>query len=233
MFGFTTDPVTDSTPQGTVLVPEVVPLFPMPRTVLLPGELMPLHVFEDRYRDLVRDALASHKVIGVVNIASGHEDEQLGAPPLQQVGCVGVIAQHRELEDGRYLIWLVGLERFRIDEELDPDTAYRQAKVAYEGMEESVADIARIQPMRRELRSTLPRLLESDEATRRQMVEQLDEVTDGQLIALATHILEVSPERKQEVLESATLVDRYMMIYEDLYAREESADIEIDPTMLN
>ena len=110
MFGSTENHDSGSVAEGTVLVPDTIPLFPLPRTVLLPGELLPLHVFEERYRAMVREAVVGHRVIGIVAVAPGHEEEHLDAPPLEEVGCVGFVAQHRELDDGRFLIWLVGLE---------------------------------------------------------------------------------------------------------------------------
>ena len=228
MFGSTENHDPESAAERTVLVPDTIPLFPLPRTVLLPGELLPLHVFEERYRAMVREAISGHRVIGIVAVAPGHEKEQLGTPPLQDIGCVGFVAQHRELDDGRFLIWLVGLEVFRIDQELDTDTPYRLAKVTYLTGRESAIELAGIQPLRTELRSLLPGLVDSDEEVRRSMAEQLGDVTDTQLVALASHVLELPFERKQLLLETGSVADRFKLVYEDLYARGDSDGLDLD-----
>jgi len=207
--GFSTAPVE------SVDVPDVIPIFPLPKVVLLPGEVLPLHIFEPRYVEMIRDAITSHRVIGMV-----------------EVGCVGFIASHEELPDGRYLLWLFGLERFRIEEELDSRTQYRQARVLYEPTPESPKRLAGILPLRRELRALLPGLVDLDGAAREQFARHMDDASDSQLIALACQILEISSNRKQAVLEAESLTDRFLMIYEDLYhhldSNPEIEDLESD-----
>jgi Lon protease-like protein len=230
-----TDTIRPDREEDVRLVPDVVPIFPLPRTVLLPGELLPLHVFETRYRTLTRDALASHRVFGVVSIRTGHEAEQAGAPPLEEVGCLGYIAQHTELPDGRFLLWLVGLEPFRIDEELEVETPYRSVRVTYLPTTDSPAELSQVTPLRRELRSLLPGLLEADDSTRRTMFEHLGEASDSQLVALACHAIHMGPERKLNLLQRSSLVDRYSLLFEDLYAHLEQGEVELpaDPGALN
>jgi len=211
----------DETAGTTVMMPDVLPIFPLPRTVLLPGEVLPLHIFEPRYRDMVRDALGGHRVIGMVQLEPGHEGELAGAPPVRSIGCVGVIAQHQELPDGRFLLWLLGVERFHIDEELPVSTRYRQVRVDYRPVAGGGDASAALTPLRAELRSTLPGLVQTDGETRSQLTEQLTEVGDDQLIALAAQILELPADRKQDILEAATLNDRFTMIYEDLFTHME------------
>lgn len=206
-----------STASGTIQIPDVIPIFPLPRTVLLPGEVLPLHVFEPRYRDMVRDALASHRVIGMVQPVPDSDSDDVGLADVRPVGCVGFIAQHQELPDGRFLLWLLGLERFQIDAELTGATRYRQVRVHYKPVAASADSLAGIQPLRQELRQLLPGLVETDDGTRQLLAGQMDEVTDTQLIALACQILELSSDRKQQILEAATLVDRFLMVYEDVY----------------
>ena len=206
-----------NTPQpGVVHVPDVIPIFPLPKVVLLPGEVLPLHVFEPRYTEMVADAIASHRVIGMVEVMPGFEND-LSAPPVRKIGCAGLITQHEQLPDGRYLLWLIGLERFRIDSELDPGTSYRQARVEYIPADESSQRLAGIRPLRQELRSLLPGLADLDDASREQFARHMSEISDSQLIALACQILEVPSERKQEILEADALSDRFLMMYEDLY----------------
>jgi Lon protease-like protein len=228
------DGFTDAS-EGMLNVPDVIGIFPLPRTVLLPGEILPLHVFEPRYRQLVESAIAGPRVFGVVEVEPGHEHEQLGSPPVRQVGCLGFVAQHQELSDGRYVLWLVGLERFHIDEELEVETPFRQVRVTYTPAEDTTAATARMRPVRRELRQLLPGLLPSDARLRAALREQIDEVTDTQLVALASQILELPSDRKQALLEAASVSDRFLMLYEDLYAHlDQNPELdELDPSKLN
>lgn len=226
---------SDGTPTGVIQVPDVVPIFPLPHTVLLPGEVLPLHVFEQQYRDMVRDSLASHRVIGVVSLADDEAPDELGRSGVARIGCLGFIGQHQELPDGRYLLWLVGLERFRIDEELEVATLYPQVRVTYTPTEESTAELAGIQPLRNELRSVLPNLVEVDDDTRGQLLEQMQEVTDLQLLALGAQILEIAPDRKQAILEAPSQATRFLMLFEDLYSHLDiHPDLDaLDPSQLN
>jgi hypothetical protein len=203
--------------------------------VLLPGELLPLHVFEPRYRALTRDALAAERVMGIVAIRPGHEEEAPGAPPLEPIGCLGFVVDHRELEDGRYLLWLVGLQPFRIERELEVDTPYRAVKVSYLERDSSADELARVSPLRRELRGLIPDLLKVDDDARPSLREQLDAATDSQLVAIACQALELAPTRKQELLESSSLTGRYSLLFEDLYARSEldQAPAGVGPRTLN
>ena len=227
---------SDALDGGTIHVPDVIPVFPLANTVLLPGEVLPLHIFEPRYRAMVTDALSGHRVIGMVQARPPEHGEDIGRADMSPVGCLGLIAQHQELPDGRFLMWLLGVERFRIDEELATPTAYRQVRVHYTPVERSAQSLAGIQPLRQELRQLLPKLVDADESTRQMLARQMDEVTDTQLIALSCQILELGADRKQEVLEAASQTDRFLMIYEDVYQHLElnpEEDGELAPTMLN
>jgi Lon protease-like protein len=93
-----------------------LPLFPLPQTVLFPGALLPLHVFEPRYRALVRDVLASHRVLSVVLMMSGDAIDAHGHPPIAQIAAAGEIVDHAELPGGRYNILLRGRARVRLQE---------------------------------------------------------------------------------------------------------------------
>ncbi len=214
--GFPTQPVE------TVDVPDVIPIFPLPTVVLLPGEVLPLHIFEPRYLEMVRDSIASHHVIGMVEVMPGFENDLPGSPPVRDIGCVGFIASHEELPDGRFLLWLFGLERFRIEEEIEANTQYRQARVLYEPTPESPVRLAEIRPLRQELRSLLPGLVDLDGAAREQFARHMVDASDSQLIALACQILEIPSDRKQALLEAGSLSDRFLMIYEDLYRHLDS-----------
>src|SRR3954467_9820081 len=105
---------------------DLLPLFPLPNVVLFPNGFLQLHIFEPRYREMVADALASDRMIGMVLLRPGWERDYEGRPPIFPVGCSGVITHLDHLPDGRYNIVLRGLERFRIFEE-NPQRSYRRA----------------------------------------------------------------------------------------------------------
>jgi Lon protease-like protein len=105
---------------------DLLSIFPLPNVVLFPNVFLPLHVFEPRYREMVADALASDRMIGMVLLRPGWEHDYEGRPPVFPIGCSGVLTHGERLPDGRYNIVLRGLERFRILEE-DAERSYRRA----------------------------------------------------------------------------------------------------------
>jgi Lon protease-like protein len=206
-----------------VNIPDRIPVFPLADVVLLPGEVLPLHIFEPRYRAMVRDALTGHRVIGMIEYAATTSENPTREPlPVRDVGCVGYIADHKELPDGRYLIWLLGLERFTIAAEIPVETPYRQFRVTYTPIHETAAALAGLQAVRQELRRVLPRLVDLDESDRRALEEQMVEISDSQLIALACQILELPGQRKRQLLEADNQMDRFMLVYEELYRHLDS-----------
>ena len=119
--------------RGPEAVPDVIPVFPLPGALLLPRGQMPLNIFEPRYLAMVDDALRSgHRLIGMIQPDPAHPGTDPNKPNLFHVGCVGRMTQIAESGDGRYLIQLTGVARFRIEEELSVTTPYRQCKVTYQ-----------------------------------------------------------------------------------------------------
>ena len=117
--------------EGPTDLPEVIPVFPLPGALLLPRGQMPLNVFEERYLAMIDDSFRDgHRLIGMIQPDMSHSpDEQ--HPKLFKVGCVGRITQLAESGDGRYILELTGVARFKVLEELTVLTAYRQCKVDY------------------------------------------------------------------------------------------------------
>lgn len=105
-----------------------IPLFPLPGVVLLPGTLLPLHIFEPRYRAMVADALAGERTIGMAMLRPGRESAP-DVPGVHAIGGAGVIIESEELADGRYNILLEGRFRYRILREDAAATPYRTASV--------------------------------------------------------------------------------------------------------
>ena len=117
-------------PQGYVKavdLPQVIPVFPLPGAILLPRGQLPLNIFEPRYLNMVDDAMAGDRIIGMIQPTG----PSLDAPALSAVGCAGRITSFAETSDGRYLITLTGVCRFRVVAELDGRTPYRQVRAAF------------------------------------------------------------------------------------------------------
>lgn len=104
-------------------------LFPLPNLVMFPHVLQPLHVFEPRYLEMVEEALESDRLIGMAVLAPGWEADYEGRPPVQPVVCLGRIATHQRLEEGRFNLLLAGLRRARLLRELPADKLFREAEV--------------------------------------------------------------------------------------------------------
>jgi len=105
-------------------LPPVLPIFPLPGALLLPGGQLPLNIFEPRYVAMVRDALAGERLIGMIQ--PNDEARAIGAAKVYGTGCAGRITAFSEPEDGRYLITLTGLIRFDVGRELPPLNGYRR-----------------------------------------------------------------------------------------------------------
>jgi Lon protease-like protein len=113
-------------------LPKIIPVFPLPGALLLPRGQMPLNIFEPRYLAMIDDALRSnHRLIGMIQPDPAHPGPDKNKPHLFQVGCLGRLTQFAESGDGRYLIQLTGVSRFRIEQELPVETLYRQCRVTY------------------------------------------------------------------------------------------------------
>lgn len=118
--------------RGPADLPAAIPVFPLPGALLLPRGQMPLNIFEPRYLEMIDDSLRSgHRLIGMIQPDTAHPGPE-DKPNLYKIGCAGRITQFAETGDGRYLIQLTGVCRFRVDHELSVMTAYRQCRAAYE-----------------------------------------------------------------------------------------------------
>ncbi|TWG97891.1 hypothetical protein L598_000200000300 [Mesorhizobium sp. J18] len=110
-------------------LPETIPVFPLSEAILLPGGRMPLNIFEPRYLEMIDKALAGSRVIGMIQPRLDDSRLPNGEPEICEVGCAGRIVSLAETGDGRYLISLNGICRFRVIEELKVRTPYRQCRV--------------------------------------------------------------------------------------------------------
>ena len=108
-------------------LPQVIPVFPLPGSILLARGQLPLNVFEPRYLNMVDDAMAGDRMIGLIQPVGPAGVN----PPLTRVGCAGRITSFAETSDGRYLITLTGVCRFRVTSELQVKTPYRQVRADF------------------------------------------------------------------------------------------------------
>ncbi|MBR1169812.1 MULTISPECIES: LON peptidase substrate-binding domain-containing protein [Bradyrhizobium] len=118
--------------RGPADLPEIIPVFPLPGALLLPRGQMPLNIFEPRYLAMVDDSFRDgHRLIGMIQPDVAHSRKDSDKPALFRVGCVGRITQLAESGDGRYILELTGVSRFKVVEELEVLTPYRQCKVDF------------------------------------------------------------------------------------------------------
>jgi hypothetical protein len=184
-------------------LPEVIPLFPLPNVVFFPRMALPLHVFEPRYRAMVRDATRGSRLIGMVLLRAGWEQDYEGRPPIFAVGTAGELVHMDELPDGRFNVVLRGLRAFTIQGELDR-AAYREAAVAWlerpsdrlpAGTRTAILELVR-RYMARAGRALGPDTLEEP---------ALD---DEQLVNFFAQHLDLPVVEKQALLEGVTLGER-------------------------
>jgi Lon protease-like protein len=179
---------------------DLLPLFPLPNVVLFPNVFLPLHIFEPRYREMVADAVASDRMIGMVLLRPGWERNYEGRPPIYSMGCSGVITHAERLADGRYNVVLRGLERFRIVEE-DHDRSYRRAQI--EPLQEQPPagdERAIIRRQRTKLESMLAPAV--DNAGDSAMPSTM---SDEDLVNALAQYLDFEPLEKQALLEKTSL----------------------------
>jgi uncharacterized protein len=117
--------------KGPADCPDTLPLFPLPGALLLPRGQMPLNIFEPRYLAMIDQALRTHRMIGMIQPDADEAGASLH-PKLYSIGCAGRITQFSETGDGRYLITLTGVARFKVQAEIDNIMPYRQAHIAFE-----------------------------------------------------------------------------------------------------
>jgi Lon protease-like protein len=198
---------------------DLLPIFPLPNVVLFPNVFLPLHIFEPRYRDMVSDALASDRLIGMVLLREGWDDQRQARPPVYPIGCTGLITHVEPLNDGRYDIVLRGIERFRIVEE-DHARRYRRARV--ETLMEPMLgaeDRAMIRWQRTKLESLLAPAVEHSGVDPR----TTSAMTDEDLVNALAQYLDLEPVEKQALLERPCLRTRAEALVELLEIRDLTA----------
>ena len=186
-------------------LPDIVPVFPLPGALLLPRARLPLHIFEPRYLAMIEDAMKTpHRLIGMIQPRDG---KMSGEPKLHAIGCAGRLTGFSETEDGRYMITLSGISRFRVLSEVDGFTPYRRCKVSWAGFERDLGPSERDPGLNRKtFFPDLRAFFESEEL--RTDWDSLEDADDELLINSLSMLCPFEPEDKQALLEAPSLETR-------------------------
>ena len=196
------------------MLPSEIPIFPLPNVVLFPSALLPLHIFEPRYRAMVADALEGERLIGMVMLRPGWEPQYDGTPHVYPIGCAGFITHADRLPDGRFNMMLRGLEKFRIlDERPAREGAERYRIARIESIKEvKTGTSAASHAARQRLEKLLAKKLHKHD---HDFIPK--DVPDADLVhAIAQHL---EPLEKQALLECNSLLERCEALVELLEMR--------------
>ncbi|GLK85388.1 LON peptidase substrate-binding domain-containing protein [Ancylobacter defluvii] len=194
---------------GPAELPSAVPLFPLEGALLLPRCQLPLNVFEPRYLAMIDDALKGERIIGIVQPVPALVTT--ASPALQGVGCLGRITEFAESGDGRYIITLTGVARFRLVEEVAAATLYRQARIGFSGFEDDFTpNLGADAVDRGRLLKTLAAYLDAN-----RLEADWESIKDAPNEALVNALAMMSPfgaREKQALLEASDLAARAEML---------------------
>lgn len=186
-------------------LPQTLPIFPLPGALLLPRARLPLHIFEPRYLQMLEDTLkTSTRLIGMIQ---PNEVPGRSGSGLHTIGCAGRVMQFSEMEDGRYLITLGGVSRFRVSNEVDGFTPYRRCDVVWDGFDRDLGPEEKDTAFSRtDFLNLLERYFDARELSADW--ETLREADDELLVNSLSMMLELDPEDKQALLEAPSLPTR-------------------------
>lgn len=193
-------------------------LFPLPNVVLFPHAVLPLHIFEPRYRQMTADALASDQFITMALLQEGWETDYEGRPPVHDVACLGKVIASQRLPDGRYDLILAGLHRVRITSELLPIKLYRIAHVDVL-LDSNAPNDARDRELRQELGQVVHdwfRDLNWDLEPVGRLIESSPNVAE--VVDILSFKLPLAPAFKQQLLGEVDVQRRARLLLEHLRA---------------
>lgn len=196
----------------------LIPVFPLPDVVLFPGVFLPLHIFELRYREMVRDSLAGDRLIGISLLRPGWDHDAAGRPAIYPIGCVGLISHIEELSDGRYNLVLRGVEKFRVLREEEQTRTYRRASVDYFEERMSDADRDAVRRQRHQLERLLSAVADAPEQT------FPSNLSDEEVINALAQYLDLEPVERQALLEQDGVARRCGALIELLEMKEMSSN---------
>jgi uncharacterized protein len=181
-------------------LPSIIPVFPLPNVVLFPGVPLPLHIFESRYRDMVREASATHEIIGMVLLRGDWQRRYYENPDIFETGCAGKIVNVESLPDGKFNILLHGLREFTVQRHI-LEKSYRQAAVRWRSLSPRTLDAGR----RARLIRLLGEFLEAKPATPADRLLHDSSLSDEMLVNFFSYALDIVPLEKQGLLEADSL----------------------------
>jgi Lon protease-like protein len=192
---------SDALPPPDAQSLSALPIFPLPNCVLLPGGLLPLHVFEPRYRELTRDCLAGSQLMAIARLRPGYETSYYGRPPVYERCGVGRIICSEELPDGRFALLLRGIARVEIARELPAERAYRRVEARM--LTDQDCDRAEAQDSHRRLIQLCDRLAEVIEKGGPQLRDLVRSFEDpGACADAIAAALVMDADARQELLEA-------------------------------
>lgn len=199
------EPSSSSAESSLSSIPDRIPLFPLPNVVFFPKTYLPLHVFEPRYRQMVLDATAFGKCIGMALLKEGWQDDYYGHPPVYELGCVGRIISIQNLADGRSNIVLQGLCRYKIlDEDVDR-APYRQALIA---RSEEQPSESLLPSVRADFMGLFKESISHQAGEPAWEKIHASDVSDEVLINTLSTLLDFTPLERQLLLEADTILQR-------------------------
>ncbi|OAN79082.1 ATP-dependent protease [Jannaschia sp. EhC01] len=186
-------------------LPGTIPIFPLPGALLLPRARLPLHIFEPRYLQMIEDTMkTSHRLIGMVQ---PFEAPGSGEQKLHHIGCAGRLTQFSETEDGRYMVTLAGMSRFRISGEVSGFAPYRRCDVSWEGFNADLGPTETDKAFDRDrFLDLLNRYFEAQDLSTDW--DSLKDAEDELLINSLSMLCPFDPEEKQALLEAPSLSTR-------------------------
>ena len=186
-------------------LPKKISVFPLSNFIIFPKTTVPLNIFEPRYLDMVNDSMKSNKLIGMIQPKSLENEDDL--PELHDIGCLGKITSFKETEDGRYMITITVVSRYRIGDEIEGFHPYRKFKAGWNGFDQDHGATEKDPKLDRNgffdlLSKYLKRRgLSTD-------WESLRDADDELLINALSMMLDFEIEEKQALLEAPSLITR-------------------------
>jgi len=187
-------------------LPETIPVFPLPGALLLPLGHLPLNIFEPRYLNLTADALGQGRMMGMVQPVHAEPDPVSDTAELYRTGCLGRITSFAETDDGRFLVTLTGVSRFRIVDELESARGYRRVAARYDAFAHDLQEDMGATADRRRLLDAVRAYfqfqgIDTDWAA-------IKEAPDGALVTSLAMTCPFEPREKQALLECPGLIER-------------------------
>jgi uncharacterized protein len=189
-------------------LPETIPIFPLPGALLLPRARLPLHIFEPRYLQMVEDCMKTpERLIGMIQPREVPASHASATPKLHSIGCAGRLTGFSETEDGRYMLTLSGVSRFRLRSEVAGFAPYRRARVDWHGFDRDQGGTEHDNSFDRAgFLDLLQRFFASLDLSTDW--DSLSEADEELLINSFSMLCPFSPEDKQALLEAPTLITR-------------------------